>query len=160
MSVIPYAVAVSAVAICSTWVVRVFLHRRVPLHELYESIEATRAVRLYPFVEVGIGFVDHDDNQLWRAMGHFSGLRNIFWEAGILFSVGLALAVECPLEAKDACREIIWSSIYLRIMALACILEALTIQMIPALPRIQARSVARLYCNIATGIDVLISSQA
>lgn len=146
----------SMVVVAVVWMVTTRFRARIPLFELFDSIEAILPQRLYPFVEVGRGFVEHSDSQLWSALGGFRGLRRIHWQAGVLLSVGIALRRQCDPPSVAACNEIIWASLYLRFMVWACMLESLSVQLVPAIPRIQARSVARLYCNVVTGIEVLI----
>lgn len=156
MILLPYAVAAAAVIACAAWLYKVTRRKPRNAEELINPVSQL-ARNLYPFIEPRDDSKDWSDESLWKIMGGVSGLREMHRDAGTLMTLVLQISEDSAGQLGVTCDEIVCECIYLRLQTWGALAENAAKRTIPCLPRIQARSCARLYCDIASSFDVLLS---
>ena len=143
--------AVSAVIVGATaWVLIASMRKPIEIDEMVNQVEATLANRLYPFME--LKHHNWEDDDLWWAIGGTKGVHEMRGIAGLWMMIAIVLRHKYPKEAK----EMFCSALYLWILTWSCLWEN-QIKRFAPLPRVRARSCARLYCDISATLEVVMS---
>ena len=139
------------------WILLTVFRKPKPIEELLNEVELNLAARLYPFIELRGPARFMDDDELWKAIGGINGIFLIHKESRVFVSLAIKIAKAYPEDAKNFAEEILCSAVYLRLTTWACLVEFMLRRIMPRLPRIQARSAAKLYCDIAMTIETVLS---
>jgi hypothetical protein len=153
----PYVVVTAAASVASVWIARTVVRRECSIPELIAQLESSRADRLYPFVE-GKDFASGwDDDALWAAIGGMDGIWKMRHDSGILITVSRYIK-QTDETCEEAATELFLKACYLQwLMSVLCVVEEMAKIHIPSIPRIQARSCARLYCDLMASLDTVMS---
>ena len=149
-----YLVALAVLGTCVLWIVYFVLRRPRPIAQLVEKVRTSRCTQLFPFVEGCDLDRQWDDDALWAALGGASGLWSMFRECGSL--IAIAQALNAYPQCRDSAEEILSKTFYLYAEVLMCLFENRMRKALPWTPRLQARSCARLYCDIATSLEAVL----
>lgn len=141
-------------AIAIFWISYRFLEEPKSIAELITRIDLSRADRLFPFVEGRD--VEHawDDDLFMAGLGGLRGLDEMSSECLTVTAIATELRKHHPGFKTDA-GDLRRLAKYLQWQIFAALLEDKRIRRQPALPRIQARSCARLYCDLATTLEIV-----
>jgi hypothetical protein len=144
---------ISAVAVSAVWLTARF-STHATVGELTGQIDLARADRLFPFVE-GTD-LDHawDDDKFWQAIGGPRGLDEMSQAARIFTAISLELGKHQP-ELKPEANYLRMMARYLHWQIVAAVIEDRRIRSNPQVPRVQARTCARLYCDMASTLDTI-----
>jgi hypothetical protein len=143
----------AAIILALTWLAT--CNKRAPkkTSDLLKNANTDLADQIYPLISPGGRSRFYQDNELWEAMNKERGLVKIWRSAGAIASAASYLALECP-ECEPELRKVRINSMYLRVLVPLCLIEAVICTRCPRFPRIIAWGIARLYCDIASSIDV------
>ena len=158
--IFPY-VAVALISIVAiVWIARMTSRRRRTIPQLVSQVEWSRSDRLYPFVAGYNLSSSWDDDALWAAIGGREGLWKIRQECGLLMTIAQHVKNEEP-ACIQLSQDIFIKAFYLRgIMTWLCLAEEFARMNIPSIPRIHARSYARLYCDMAGSLHTVLEIHA
>jgi hypothetical protein len=156
MTTLPYLVAASISTASIGRIAYNASRRRRTISQLVSKLELSRSNRLYPFVEGVNSSVSWDDDALWQAIGGREGIWKIHRECGFLMEISRN-AKEIEPGCCTLAQDIFIKAFYLRgIMTWLALAEDFGHRSIPSIPRIHARSYARLYCDIASSLDTVL----
>jgi len=147
-----------AVILCALAVIGIRLTSRFSTHatigELTRQLDLSWADKLFPFVEGGD--LDHawDDDKFWQAIGGPRGLNEMSRSARIFTAIGIELGKHQP-ELKPEADYLRMMARYLHWQILAAEIEDRRIRSNPQVPRVQARTCARLYCDLSSTLDTI-----
>lgn len=153
MNLIEFLLPFSAIILALTWMATCSKRAPEKASELLKKANTDLADQIYPLISPGGRSRFYQDNELWEAMNKERGLIKIWRSAGAIASVASYLALECP-ECEPELRKVRFNAIYLRVLVPICLAEAAICTRCPRFPRIIAWGIARLYCDIASSIDV------
>jgi hypothetical protein len=157
MSIVTILAFALTVFMAMVWIGMAWSRRPRKVSELMGRIERDRVEKLCPFVEFANESKAHDDAALWNTMGGVRGVLQIHRETGVLLSIAIRVRKRYPEDVSYAARQMFWTAMSLRLTSWACLLEAIVADIVPDLPRAQARSCAYLYCDLANSLEVVLA---
>jgi hypothetical protein len=153
---LPYVVVVLVSVVAISWIVRMTSRRHRTISQLVAQLESSRADRLYPFVEGLDCSASWNDDALWAAIGGREGLWKIRHECGLFMTIARN-ARQAEPSCGEMAQDIFIKAFYLRgLMTWLCVAEDFARLNLPSIPRIHARSYARLYCDMAASLATVL----
>lgn len=150
-----YVIASAAFITCCFWIVYHVRRKPRTIAALVELIDTERAGRLFPYVDTKETEFGWDDELLWEEIGGIAGMFRIWRECGIILTLARQIKKQnagCDTEAN----EIIEKAEYLYLEIIGALAEDMWKGSHASIPRLQTRSCARLCCDIATSLEVVL----
>lgn len=111
--------------------------------------------QLYPFMG-GEGYPPIPEySDLWKAIGGAAGILHMNAIAMRIYAVSGRLGRIKPAFTREPASDLFWNAIRLFFSTCRCLAEAAIIPQNGSLPRPVALRCARIYCEMATTVDVL-----
>jgi len=150
-----HAVTIATLAVASVWVARSTYQDHGTADQLENTVDTRQADPLYRFVEARDFTGSWDDDELWKALGGVDGIRRMREDSKR--ARRLARQVKQTSDCQELSKEVELKAFYLSVMTRVCQVEHALKTRIPSLPRIQARSCARLYCDLMASLETVTS---